>query len=192
MTLDKFAYAALAHKMQATNNRGASDKYIKGALDKFADTQAAGFSDIAKGFMEGAYSDGRSLQKATDVYQESHMAEMQGVTGDDLKNWYTGDVFNGLSAADKATFEGKLTEHGAETFGDISRAYRVAATKVEAPEGDYTEAEVAAARLVVDKYQTFMITNQELQDFKLEGLRGDTLEFSRKRHLKDLASKLIV
>ncbi len=188
MTLDKFAYGALAEKMQS--NR-VDDKYVKGALDAFADSQDAGFSEMAKGFIEGAYSDKRSLKVAVDTYAMEHQKVMQDVKGEDLKNWYSGDILDGLSDADKATFEGKLTAHGDETYGEISKTYRLAANKVKAPEGDYTAEEVAAAREVVDKYQTFMVTNQELQDFKLEGMRANTVLFARKRHLKDLASKLI-
>lgn len=184
--LNKFAYGALAENMR---NKRVDDKYVKGSLDALADN--LGFSDTAKGFIEGAYMSRQGLEMATTTYAQEHEKEMQTVTGTNLKDWYTGDVLDGLSDVDKASFNNALEKHGAETFGDISRQYRLAATKVNAPEGDYTEAEVTAARDIIEKYQTFMIANNELQDFKLEGIRANTLPFARKRHLKDLASKLI-
>ncbi len=133
----------------------------------------------------------QGLKAATETYAEEHRKQMETVKGNDLKDWYTGDVLDGLSAEDKTSFEGKLTEHGDETFGEISKSYRLAATKVNAPEGDYAEAEITAARQVLEKYQSFMVVNEELQDFKLQNMQAATLPFARKRHLKDLASKLI-
>lgn len=186
MALDTYAKAALAAKML----EGREDvKFVKGALDAFA--HDAGFSDLAKGFIEGAYRSKEGIQMATKVYSEAQRKEMESVTGADLHTWYSTDVLSGLSPADAATFQAKLTAHGTETYGDITRAYRKAASIANAPEGDYTAAEVSNARVTIDKYNAFMVAQSELQDFKLESLRASTLDFARKRHLKDLASRLI-
>jgi hypothetical protein len=184
--LNKFAYGALATDMLQKRE---DDKYVKGSLDALADR--LDISEAGKGFIEGAYANHGSLKIAAEVYGNQHQKEMEGVKGEDFKNWYQeGGIFEGLSDADKATFEAKLTEHGDEDYSSISKKVRLASAKTNAPEGDYTPEEVVEARETLEKYQNFVITNNELQDFKLQSLRVDAVGFARKRHLKDLASKL--
>ena len=184
--LNKFAYGALAGKML---NERADDKYVKGSLDALA--HSLDLSEEAKGFIEGAYRSKQGIQTAVEVYSKSFREEMNTATGTDLKNWYAENMFEGLSDTDRLTLETKLTTHGDQTYGDISRQYRLAATKANAPEGDYTPEEVAAAREVAAQYQDFIVVNQELEEFKLESIRSEAINFGRRRALRELVNPRI-
>ena len=56
---------------------------------------------------------------------------------------------------------------------------------MQAPEGDYTEQEVAEARETIEKYQTFIETHQDLNEFKLKSLEGKAVEAGRVRYLRE-------
>ena len=87
-------------------------KYVKGALDVLAND--LDLSEEAKGFIEGAYRSRQGIETASMVYAKMHNDGVSEAKGEDFKEWFGENLFEGISDADKTTYENRLTAHGDE------------------------------------------------------------------------------
>lgn len=180
---EKFKYGALAQRFLESKE---SSKFVDGALLVLGNE--LGLGDDANGFIEGALASEEGTKKAANIYSSSF--EKGFKTQDASKmDWYN-KTLEGLPSEEQDKFKKVFSDQVGKTYEAIIQEFSAAAYKMQAPKGMFTDSDIDSAKKVVEKYQKFLGVKETLDDYIFEGLRGKAVDASRKRNLKDLASKL--
>lgn len=183
---ERFQYGYLAASLLG---KGEDSKYVQGSLELLAGKEGLNLSEDAQGFVQATFASDESIQTATGIYGNQFQDKLKGVSVSEYYSWYNPQLA-GLDDADKKRFDSAMDAFKGEKVGEINKKIRLATTKLKAPQGDYSDAEIDEARKTYQKYEKYLAVTQTLDGYKFESLKSNAVDAARKKELKTLASKL--
>lgn len=184
---EKYQYGALAARLLSSKENA---RHAGSALEVLAGAKGLNLGEEALGFIRGTQASDKGIQTAIGVYGGKFAEKRGQYKPSDFAKWYA-PVLGDLDKEDKDKILGELNSHN-ETLGSIEKKFSQAAyvTSDDAPEGLFTDKQIADSKKVMEKYSKIMLTLQTLDEYKFDQLRADAVSESRKKDLKTLASKL--
>ena len=194
-SFEKYQYGALAERMFASKE---NPEHGVSALETMVGKKGLNLGEENLGFFRGAleaYRKGEksALQNSAQNYANIFEQEKGKYKPLDMAAWYD-SVLRDLDKEDKDKIIGELGKHK-ETIKEITKKVKKASLILET-QGDedlkdeYTPEQVSKARETLQKYANIRSVLQTLDNYKLDELRPEIVNESRKKDLKGLASKL--
>jgi len=186
-SFEKYQYGALAARLASSKE---SSRYAPSALEVLAGAQGLNLGEEALGFIRGTQASEKGIKTAIDIYNGKFEEEKGKYKPLDMAAWYD-SVLSDLDKEDKEKILGELGKYD-ETLASINEKIGDALNTLDkkAKKGKFTDAQINEAKETIEKYQQLTHVLETLDNYKFEELRPGVVNESRKKDLKDLASKL--
>ena len=183
----RYQYGALASVLA---NSKESKRYAPSALEILAGKKGLNLGEEALGFVRGTQASEEGIQTAINVYAQNFKEKRGKYKPVELADWYT-PVLSDLDEQERKKVVEYLGKHD-ENLGSIEKKVAEAdyILSEDAPEGLFTDKQKSEARETIEKYGKLISILNVLDTYKFESLRPDAVNTTRKKDLKNLASKL--
>lgn len=182
---ERYQYGALAARLAHSEE---SARFAPGALEVLAGGKGLNLGEDAIGFFKGTMASEQGVATAIDVYASKFEEKRGGYKPSELLPWYV-PVIGDLEQKDQDKILAVLHEHN-EPLSSIRETYKKADYLGKAPKGVFSEDQVKHAQQIAKQYENLFKVMAVLDFYKFETLRGDAVDETRKKELKNLASKL--